>query len=72
MEKFKSFIRRQPTYLLVVVGIVLLVLTLLSPRYIGIIPGILAIATWFVVLGRAIVQSTERRQEVKRPWWTNW
>jgi hypothetical protein len=72
MEKIKSFIRQQPTYLLVVVGIVLLVLTLLSPRYIGIIPGILAIVTWFVVLGRAVGKSTERHPKIRRPWWTNW
>ena len=71
MEKLKSFIKRQPSYVLVVVGLVLLGITFSSPRYVGIIPGVLAMATWVVVLGRAVGKSAEKHADIKRPWWTN-
>jgi hypothetical protein len=71
MERIKLFIRRQPTYALVIVAITLLLIAFFSPRYIGVIPGILAMAAWFIVLGRAVGKSQERHPEIERPWWTN-
>jgi hypothetical protein len=52
MDKLNSFIRHQPSYRLVIVGILLFLLTYFGPRYIGIIPGIIGMATWIVLLGR--------------------
>jgi hypothetical protein len=38
MERLKTLIAKQPTYRLVILGIALLAITYVSPRYIGIIP----------------------------------
>jgi len=71
MEGLKSFIARQPTYRLVIVGIVLLAITYVSPRYIGVIPGLAGVATWIIVVGRAVGKSIdEKRPGTPRPWWT--
>jgi hypothetical protein len=72
MDKLKSFIRQQPSYRLVIVGIILLSLAYFGPRYIGIIPGIIGMATWVVLFGRAVGKSfEEKHHDTKRPWWTN-
>jgi hypothetical protein len=72
MEKLKSFIGRQPSYRLVIAGILLFLITYFSPRYIGIIPGVIGMIVWVLVLGRAVGKSIdEKRPGTKRPWWTN-
>lgn len=72
MDKLKSFIRHQRSYRLVIVGILLFLLTYFGPRYIGIIPGIIGMATWIVLLGRAVGKSFEEKHpDTKRPWWTS-
>jgi RHS repeat-associated protein len=53
-------------------GILLFLLTYFGPRYIGIIPGIIGMATWIVLLGRAVGKSFEEKHpDTKRPWWTS-
>jgi hypothetical protein len=72
MNKIKSFITRQPSYRLLMAGILLFLITFFSPRYIGIIPGIIGMATWVILLGRAVGRSIDEKQPgAKRPWWTN-
>jgi hypothetical protein len=72
MNKIKTFIARQPSYRLLIAGVILFVITFVSPRYVGIIPGIIGIATWVTLLGRAVGKSiNEKRPDIKRPWWTN-
>ena len=71
MERLKTFIAKQPTYRLVILGIALLAITYVSPRYIGVIPGLAAMAICFIVLGRAVDTSIdEKRPGTPRPWWT--
>jgi len=72
MNKLKSFIRRLPSYVLVTAGIIFFIITYLSPRYIGLIPGVIAVATWVIILGRAVRKSLEKHPKIKQPWWTNW
>jgi hypothetical protein len=71
MEQLKSFIRRLPTYLLLIVAIILFLLTYFGPQYIGVIPGLLGMATCIVLLGRAVRQNLDKRgSNIERPWWT--
>jgi len=68
MEWLKSLIAKQPTYRLVILGIALLAITHFSPRYVGVIPGLAGMMTWFIVLGRAVGTSIdEKRPSTLRP-----
>ena len=71
MEWLKSLIAKQPTYRLVILGIALLAITHFSPRYIGIVPGLAGMATWLIVLGRAVATTIDEKSPgTPRPWWT--
>jgi hypothetical protein len=72
MDKLRTFIARQPSYRLLMAGVLLFLITFLTPKYVGIIPGIIGMATWIVLLGRAVGKSIDEKWPGrKRPWWTN-
>jgi hypothetical protein len=72
MEAFKSFIKRQPSYRLVILALLLLALTYFSPRFVGIVPGVIGMATCIVLFGRAVGKTIdEKHLRTERPWWTN-
>jgi hypothetical protein len=62
MERLATFIAKQPTYRLVILGIALLAITHFSPRYVGVIPGLAGMATWFIVLARAVGKSIDGKR----------
>jgi hypothetical protein len=72
MEKIASFIKSQPSYRLFIAGVILFSLTYFGPQYIGIIPGVIGMAVWVVLLGRAVGKSIDaKRPGTTRPWWTS-
>jgi hypothetical protein len=72
MEKIKSFIKSQPSYRLLIVGLFLFTLTYFGPQYIGIIPVVIGMAVWLVLLGRAVGKSIhDKCPSTDRPWWTS-
>ena len=71
MEKIKLFIKNQPSYRLFIAGVLLFLLTYFGPQYVGVIPGIIGMAVWVILLGRAVGKSIDaKRPDTERPWWT--
>jgi hypothetical protein len=71
MEALNSFIKRQPSYRLFILALVL-GSTYFSPRFIGIVTGAIGMATYLVLFGRAVGKTLdEKHLRAERPWWTN-
>lgn len=58
----RKFINHQPSYVLVIFAILFLAIAFFSPRYIGIIPGLLSCVASYFVLQREIKKSIESRK----------
>lgn len=69
--KVQAFIKRQSTARIAVVALILLVVTYVSPRFVGVLPGVIGMSTCIVLLGRVMgPKISERYPHMEKPWWT--